>query len=104
MQLLFIKLAKENLLEDLITIITAAGLEHACVIDASTIQQFMGANIPLFAGLRTEIGNSTYCKVIFVRVPDTECLNEFRELLKRSQIDLNDEETGAALLMPCEKL
>lgn len=101
MQLLFVKLLKEDLVEDIVTIMTAAGIEKACVAEASTMQQFMGRNIPIFAGLRTEIAPSSYCKIIFARVPDDDCLEEFRRLLKRAEIDLNDEETGAALALPC---
>ena len=38
MQLLVIKLAKEELLEDLLTSLTASGLDTACIVDSSSIQ------------------------------------------------------------------
>ena len=104
MQLLIIKLAKEELLEDLLTALTASGLDTACIVDSSSIQKFMGQRIPIFAGLRTEMDHYSYCKVIIARILYPESLEEFRRLLKRSNIDFDDLENGTALLIPCEEL
>ena len=104
MQLLIIKLAKEELLEDLLTALTDSGIETACIVDSSSIQKFMGQRIPIFAGLRTEMDHYSYCKVIAARVLYPESLDEFRRLLKRSIIDFIDLENGTALLIPCEEL
>ena len=84
MQLLIIKLAKEELLEDLLTALTASGLDTACIVDSSSIQKFMGQRIPIFAGLRTEMDHYSYCKVIIARILYPENLDEFRRLLTQS--------------------
>lgn len=103
MQLLVIKLTKEELLEDIITAMTAVGIEEAVVTESSTIQQFMGQNIPIFAGLRTETRRGGYCKMIAAKISDKAVLEELKSILSRAMIDLNDEDTGAAFVIPCEE-
>jgi len=80
---LIIYICEEKYLEDIMTVLTAAGINEAFVIDSLNLTHALAYKVPIFAGLRAEIKQGPkYSKIIFATVNDNSTLKEILSVIK----------------------
>lgn len=91
MYLVIIILNKEEILDDLLSILVELGSTDATIIESQSMGGFLAYRIPIFAGLRLQLGGkNVYSKMMFAISDDKEIGKKIVRLLKDSGIDFND--------------
>jgi hypothetical protein len=88
MYLLIIILHKEEYLDDVLSCLVELGIEDAVAIDSESMEKALAYKVPIFAGLRFDIGGKPFSKVILATSEDKESGKELIKLLKEVDIDL----------------
>jgi len=99
-----IHLYEEGALEDLLTGLTSLGLDSAVVVDAQRMSRLLAFDVPIFAGMREEVGSaSSYCKYISCVIDNPKILDELVHILKEAGVDFEKEGTGFMMITQIEK-
>ncbi|OYD14014.1 hypothetical protein CH333_09395 [candidate division WOR-3 bacterium JGI_Cruoil_03_44_89] len=88
MYLLMIVLNREEYLEDVLSCFLELGIEDAITVDAESMKRSLAAQVPIFAGLRLDLGRRPFSKIITATSDDRNTGNEVIRLLKEVDIDL----------------
>lgn len=91
MYLVIIILTKEEILDDLLSILVELGSTDATIVETQSMEGFLAHRIPIFAGLRLQLsGKNVYAKTILAISDDKNIGGEIVQLLKDSGIDFNE--------------
>ncbi len=88
MYLLLIVLNREEYLDDVLSCLLELGIEDAATVDAESMKRSLAAQVPIFAGLRLDLGRRPFSKIIFATSDSRDTSNELIRLLKEVDIDL----------------
>lgn len=88
MYLLLIVLNKEEYLDDILSCLLELGIEDAATVDAESMERSLAAKVPIFAGLRLDLGRKPFSKIIFATSDTKDTGSEIIRLLKEVDIDL----------------
>jgi hypothetical protein len=88
MYLLLIVLNREEYLDDVLSCLLELGTEDAVTLDAESMKRSLAAQVPIFAGLRLDLGRKPFSKIILATSDSRETGNELIRLLKEVDIDL----------------
>ena len=103
MYFLFVALNNDDLLDELLSLMTGLEIIDATVIDGIRQERILAKDIPIFAGLlKSATGDRPYNKAIFATCNDVDTVKELVRLCKKQGIDFSDEETGKVVLLPVE--
>lgn len=90
MYLIIIILLKEEILDDLLSILVELGCTDATVVESQSMEAFLASRLPIFAGLRFQLGGkNTYTKTILTVADDKNIGENVIKLLKDMNIDFN---------------
>ena len=105
MNLLIIILNKSEYLNDLLSILVEAGISKATILDSEGLGQHLAHDIPIFAGLKSLVGDSkTYNKTILAIIDDVSVLSDLKKLLKETEIDFSDDGMGIMFTVPVDNI
>ncbi len=91
MYLVIIILNKEEILDDLLSIFVELGATDATIVESQSMGGFLAHRIPIFAGLRLQLGGkNVYSKTMLAISDDKNIGEKVIYLLKDSGIDFND--------------
>lgn len=94
MYLLVVVLNKEEYLEDILSVFLELGIEDAVTVDAESMKRSLAAQVPLFAGLRLDLGRKPFSKMIFATSDRSNTARDMLNLLK--EVGINLEEPGVS--------
>ena len=104
MYLVIIILNKEEVLDDILSILVELGSTDTTIIESQSMGGVLAHRIPIFAGLRLQLGaKNIYSKTIFAISDDKEIGKKIVYLLKDSGIDFNDG-TGRIIVVKIESI
>ncbi|MFC2060997.1 P-II family nitrogen regulator [Elusimicrobiota bacterium] len=105
MKLLVIILNKTEFLNELLSILVEVGISKATILDSEGLGQHLAHDIPIFAGLKSLVGDSkTYNKTIMALVDDDSLLKDLKKLLKETDIDFSKEGMGLMFTLLVDKI
>jgi hypothetical protein len=88
--LVIIFLNKEEILDDLVSILIELGCTDATIVESQSMGRFIAHRIPIFAGLRLQLnGKNVYMKTMFAISDDIDVGKKVVHLLKDSGHDFN---------------
>lgn len=91
MYLVIIFLTREEILDDLLSILVELGSTDTTIVESQSMGGFLAHRIPIFAGLRLQLGGKhVYSKMIFATSDDREVGKKTVHLLKDSGYDFYD--------------
>ena len=103
MQMLFIILNREDLLDDIISAMIELEITGATILDGVGMERVLAEDVPIFAGLLRSIsGSRSYNKNIVALVKQKETIEELIALLKDSDIDFMDVGVGKMFSIPVD--
>jgi len=88
MYLLLIVLNKEEYLDDILSCLLELGIEDAATVDAESMKRSLAAKVPIFAGLRLDLGRRPFSKIVLSTSNSKDTGKEIIRLLKEVDIDL----------------
>ncbi len=94
MYLLLVVLNKEEYLEDILSVYLELGIEDAVTVDAESMKRSLAAQVPLFAGLRLDLGRKPFSKLIFATSEGKDTARDMLNLLR--EVGINLEEPGVS--------
>ncbi len=90
MYLVIVFLNKEEILDDLLSILVELGATDTSIVESQSMGGFLAHHIPIFAGLRLQLGGkSIYSRTLFAISDDKKIGEKIIYLLKDSGIDFN---------------
>ncbi|MGE3063260.1 MAG: hypothetical protein AB7T10_06455 [bacterium] len=91
MYLLIVILNDEKHFEDLLQAYVEVGISDATVLETQSINNMVGSQVPIFAGLKYSLGDSKpYSKMVFSIVSDKQQVEYFVKILEDIGIDVNE--------------
>ena len=91
MYLVIIILNNEEILDDLLSILVELGSTDTTIVEGQSMGGFLAHRIPIFAGLRLQLGGkNVYSKIMFALSDDKDIGKKIIHLLKDSGIDFDD--------------
>ncbi len=103
MQMLFIILNREDMLDDIISSMIELEITGATILDGVGMERVLAEDVPIFAGLLRSIsGSRAYNKNIVALVKQKETIEELIVLLKDSGIDFMDAGVGRIFSIPVD--
>ncbi|MCK4575200.1 hypothetical protein KAU34_02195 [candidate division WOR-3 bacterium] len=91
MYLVIIILNNEEILDDLLSILVELGSTDTTIVEGQSMGGFLAHRIPIFAGLRLQLGGkNVYSKIMFALSDDKDIGKKIIHLLKDSGIDYDD--------------
>ena len=91
MYLVIIILNNEEILDDLLSILVELGSTDTTIVEGQSMGGFLAHRIPIFAGLRLQLGGkNVYSKIMFTLSDDKDIGKKIIHLLKDSGIDFDD--------------
>lgn len=104
MYYLIINVFIEKNVENILLALTEVGIKDVQVVNSVNESRRLGHNIPLFAGFKEKLGESSpYGRIMFAVVQDKKIIDDFIKALSRSGIDLLENELGSVVYFPIEK-
>jgi len=104
MYLVIILLNKEEILDDLLSILVEVGATDTTIVESQSMGGLLANRIPIFAGLRLQLGGKNiYTKTVFTVSDDAKIGEKIVYLLKDSGIDF-DEGMGRVIVMKIESI
>jgi hypothetical protein len=94
MYLLAIILHKGEHLEDVLSCLVELGIEEAVTLDSEPIKSILAYKVPIFAGLKFDLREKPFSKVIFALSENEDAGAQLVVLLKG--VGVNIEEPGVA--------
>ena len=105
MRLLFYILNNPELLDELLEVFLEMGLRGATVVDSVGMGRILAQDVPIFAGLRLFLPNSTPGnKTILTLVPEEDVDNLIKEIERVCESSLDQPGTGIAFTIPVDKV
>jgi hypothetical protein len=102
--LIIIFLTKEEILDDLLSILVELGSTDTTIIESQSMGGFLAHRIPIFAGLRLQLGGKhVYSKTILAISDDKDAGKKVVHLLKDSGFDF-DEGMGRIMVLKTEEV
>ncbi len=103
MQLLFIILNQEDLLDDILAELVELEITGTSVIDGVTMERVLAKDVPIFAGLlQTTRGSRAYNKNIIALIPRKDIVFQLVDILKELDIDLSNPAIGKLFTLPVD--
>ncbi|MBC8231584.1 hypothetical protein H8E77_18700 [bacterium] len=103
MQMLFIILNREDLLDDIISAMIELEITGATILDGVGMERVLAEDVPIFAGLLRSIsGSRSYNKNIVALIRQKDTIEELVALLKDSDIDFMDVGVGKMFSIPVD--
>ncbi|MCK4232823.1 hypothetical protein KAX75_00215 [candidate division WOR-3 bacterium] len=91
MYLVIIILNNEEILDDLLSILVELGSTDTTIVEGQSMGGFLAHRIPIFAGLRLQLGGkNVYSKIMFALSDDKDIGKKIIHLLKDSGFDFDD--------------
>lgn len=91
----------EKYLEDILMALNAVGVHNAIVSEGLSMQNVMAYQVPIFAGLRSEISSSPkFCKIIFAATDDKNTVDDIYDEIKETGIDNKKKKVFSILSFP----
>ncbi len=104
MYLIIVFLTKEEILDDLLSILVELGSTDTTIIEGQSMGGFLAHRIPIFAGLRLQLGGkNVYSKTIFAISDDKGVGKKVVHLLRDSGYDFN-ESMGRIVVLKAEEV
>lgn len=103
MVLLLIVLNDPRYLEDVLSALVEVGITQATLVDSTAMGQALAEHVPIFAGLRHELWNRPYTKLILARLEKEEVVDELLEILKEVDVDFEEGKAGMLLTIPVSR-
>ncbi len=104
MYLLIIILHKEEYLDDVLSCLIELGIEDAVTIDSESMGKALAYKVPIFAGLRFDLGGKPFSKVVLATSDDKDSGKELIALLKEVDIDLKVPGVARILTLKIESI
>lgn len=105
MYLLLIIIHKEELLEDVLSCLVELGVTDAVIIDTQSMGKVLAYKVPIFAGLRFQLGGGRpYSKTILALSDDKNIGDQVANLLKEVDIDIETPGIGRIITVKIESL
>ncbi len=105
MKLIVIILNKTEFLNELLSIFVEVGISRATILDSEGLGQHLAHDIPIFAGLKSLVGNSkTYNKTILALIDDDSVLKDLKKLLKETEIDFSKDGMGVLFTLSVDNI
>ncbi|HAV92305.1 TPA: hypothetical protein DCW38_03900 [candidate division WOR-3 bacterium] len=91
MYLLIVILNNEKHFEDLLQAYVEVGISDATVLESQSINDTVGSQVPIFAGLKYSMGDSKpYSKTILSIIIDKQQVDYLVKILDDAGIDINE--------------
>lgn len=97
MYLIITILHKREYLEDILSCLVELGIEDVVTLDSESMKESLAYKVPIFAGLRFDLREKPFSKLILAVSEKNDTGKELVELLKEVDIDL--EEPGIARIL-----
>ncbi len=95
----------EKYFEDIMTVLTAIGINEAFIVEGLNMTNVLAFHVPIFAGLRAELKHSPkFCKIIFTFIEDKETIDELVESIEDSGINNKNKKVYSIVYYPVEKI
>lgn len=105
MYLLIIILHKEEWLKDVLSCLVELGIEDAITIDSESMELALAYKVPIFAGLRFDLGGEkVYSKTVFAVTEDLNTGKEIIRMLKDIGINLEEKGAGRIITLKIESI
>ena len=105
MELLVIILNKVEYMSDVLQLLVEAEIVNATILDSEGIGHYLAYEVPVFAGLRTLIGDKNeHNKTILALVKKKKSLEEFKRLIKKEKIDFAKQGMGIMFTVPLKSV
>lgn len=105
MELLVIILNRPESLNDLLSVLVESGITQATILDSEGMGRHIANEIPIFAGLKQLIGeSSTHNRTILAIAKNKDLINDFQKLLKEIEVDFSKPGTGIMFSLPIENI
>jgi hypothetical protein len=89
--LAIIFLTKEEILDDLLSILVELGTSDTTIVESQSMGGFLAHRIPIFAGLRLQLGGkNVYSKTIFALSDDKDIGKKVIHLLRDSGFEFEE--------------
>jgi len=101
MNLLIIIINKEEYVERILSLLIESGISGATILDSEGLGHFLAYKIPIFAGLRTLVGEGkSVNKTILAVLENDDILIQFKKLLADENIDFTRPGVGIMAVIP----
>ena len=101
MNLLIVVVEDIEQVDDVLAALVELDVAGLQVLDSASVMGFLARQSPIFAGLLQLVSRpKSESKTVFGVAEDPDILKRLDALLKRAGIDLDQPQTGHALLMP----
>jgi hypothetical protein len=102
---LIIQLYKIEYKDDIILALTSCGIQKTSIFEGQNLDKVLQSDFPLFTGLvKSEDEKERYSFLITSLLEEKEKVNEFIELLKEADIDIEKENILRIILLPVENV
>jgi len=102
MQILLIILHREDLLDDVLSVLVEMEITGAIVLDGTSMERVLAEDVPIFAGLLETIGRGAHAKAILAPVPDRDVLESLVPLLEEVGADFSSPDLGRVFSIPVD--
>ncbi|MBN1621602.1 MAG: hypothetical protein JW871_03325 [Endomicrobiales bacterium] len=101
MELLVIILNKTELLKDVTCVLVEQGITKATVLDSEGLGQFLAYEIPIFAGLRSLVGETkSHNRTILSVIDEKDILPKLIKAFKEIELDFTQSGSGIIFTIP----
>jgi hypothetical protein len=105
MYLLLITLNKEEYLDDVLSCLVELGIQDATIVETQSMENALAYKIPIFAGLRFQLGGGKpYSKTILAVTDNKNVGKEIISMLKEIDINFEEEGTGRIITIKIESV
>lgn len=101
MQLVFIVLNKDELLEDLLTAFLEIGISGATIVDTVGMGRILQEDVPIFAGLRRLMGTTRPTNKTIFTVVNDDTMDELINLVESICGSFDEPGSGIIFSVPC---
>lgn len=103
MYLLLIVLNDPRYLENVLSALVHIGIMEATLVDSTAMGKALAEQVPIFAGLRHELWDRPYTKLILAWMEREEVVDDLIETLKDVDVDFEGGEVGMLLTIPVSR-
>jgi hypothetical protein len=105
MKLLFIILNKEEYMHEILPILAEINISGATIIDSEGMAHALAYDVPIFAGLRKMVGETTkHNKTILSLIDNDQALQELHTILKEEGINFEEQGMGIMFTIPVDEV
>lgn len=105
MKLMILILNKDEYFEKIVSLMVESSITGATIFDSQGIGSFLAYEIPIFAGLRSFIGEAkTANKSIMAVLDNDKDFVSFKKLLAEEGVDFNDPGVGVLMTIKLDEV